>query len=642
MADNQDYRDIQRMTNNNSEDIDILFNNDDDLKIIIPSKDELKDFPEERLNDDDYISDDDLDFVDSMLEEEQAEQEKKVLINLDETEEEEKPDLISSSALQFTADTTSVNIPENNYNINLNLDVANPEYFNDKIDVSNDADIYFPYTTEDIKKPEKEEDTTEEPEVIEIPDESSDETVEDKIEVVSDELEEEPLVIPDEPLIISDEDEEKSDVLEVNEDIEDKKTIEPDETEKLEEPEEIEISDNIENIENIEAETKEEQEIPEISSENTEDENDRIEIVVKNIDQEVILPPTEQQLTDDIILGKSVLDDTPLEKLKDTPIDMKDEVDVPIINMNKPSDVKEEEPVVEIKEEETKEEEPVVEIKNEETNSEEAEIVSLDQIPNIPDDDILTIDDIKSATPEFDETLLNNDGSYSLDQIPDIADDDIISVDDLKQHLTKEEIEEVKTEAFIPGTEDKQKVEKSDEIIFINNDLDKEIPINFSKYDTHDDDYKIVEADEETPSTTEEVKIEIPSEKIVIPVDEKKEPATVEKPKVEKVEEVKEVEEVKIVKTEEEELLEENVFAVSSIDSKKGFYLGKKGEVFALYGYINDEIFMLKEFPELYNKNLGFRLDERTKHYSSYLVKANDSKLLVNVDKESMTVVLDL
>lgn len=99
--------------------------------------------------------------------------------------------------------------------------------------------------------------------------------------------------------------------------------------------------------------------------------------------------------------------------------------------------------------------------------------------------------------------------------------------------------------------------------------------------------------------------------------------------------------EEEIVKTEEEEILEENVFAVSNIDETRGFYFAKNEQTFALFGYINDEIFLLKDFQELYDKNLGIRLEERKFYSESYLVKVNSQKFLVEVDETSMKLVME-
>ncbi len=94
-------------------------------------------------------------------------------------------------------------------------------------------------------------------------------------------------------------------------------------------------------------------------------------------------------------------------------------------------------------------------------------------------------------------------------------------------------------------------------------------------------------------------------------------------------------------KTEEEEILEETVFAVSNIDETRGFYFAKNEQTFAFFGYINDEIFLLKDFQELYDKNLGIRLEERKFYSESYLVKVNSQKFLVEVDETSMRIAME-
>ncbi|MBR6162858.1 hypothetical protein IKQ26_03070 [bacterium] len=101
-------------------------------------------------------------------------------------------------------------------------------------------------------------------------------------------------------------------------------------------------------------------------------------------------------------------------------------------------------------------------------------------------------------------------------------------------------------------------------------------------------------------------------------------------------------EEVPEEKSEEEEVLEENVFSVCNIDERRGFYFAKNEQTVALFGYIDDEIFLLKDFQELYDKSLGIRLEERKFYSETYLVRVNSHKFLVEVDETAMRIAMEL
>ncbi len=534
MADNQDYKDIEHMTNfdRNAEDIDILFNDQDNMKIIFPNKEELKDFPEERLNED-YISDEDLDFVDSMLEEESSSNKD----NIELIEKSQNSDTLSNDVLD------NVKLPEtettlNNFdNIDLKLDIDNSKF--DKIDVLDDIELKMENAIENVDSVKQEEESEES--------EESEKQVEEILPVedniISDEIsvsDESVSAVNSEPEVEKVE-EPKKQTEEPEEEPAEEPAEEPEEEpeEKTEEPKEEEV-----------VESEEEQSIPEINAIN--DDSDRIEIVVKNIDQDVILPPSEdEQLSDDILLQDTV--DTPSNKVEN--VETTEEISF--------EDVKKEEEVVQ----------PDTQKSDENNKIEETKRDFLSADSGVKQDDIIYIGQIKD------------------------------NIHFVKDEETTKNISDEKREP---------------EIQFLDSEMaEKEIPINISKYGTQNSDFEIVESEEDAQSESSDNIEFLTFEETDIA--EEKEP-----------------------KSEEEELLDENVFSVCNIDSKRGFYFGKSPKAYALYGYINDEIFMLKEFSEFFNSNLGFRLQEKTKQSSSYLVKVNDSKLLVNVDKESMSVVLEL
>ncbi len=75
-----------------------------------------------------------------------------------------------------------------------------------------------------------------------------------------------------------------------------------------------------------------------------------------------------------------------------------------------------------------------------------------------------------------------------------------------------------------------------------------------------------------------------------------------------------------------------------SIDSQKGFYLVDMDGVSALVGKVNDNIFILKKFDNIVNKNLQVRLDSG----STYMVKADKYKCLVDVTQDKMGTLIEI
>ena len=75
-----------------------------------------------------------------------------------------------------------------------------------------------------------------------------------------------------------------------------------------------------------------------------------------------------------------------------------------------------------------------------------------------------------------------------------------------------------------------------------------------------------------------------------------------------------------------------------NIDSQRGFYIVDMDGVSALIGKINDNIFILKKFNEIIDKNLQVRLDSG----STYIVKAGRYKCMVEVSKDRMGTLIEI
>ena len=75
-----------------------------------------------------------------------------------------------------------------------------------------------------------------------------------------------------------------------------------------------------------------------------------------------------------------------------------------------------------------------------------------------------------------------------------------------------------------------------------------------------------------------------------------------------------------------------------NIDSNRGFYIVDMDGASALIGKINDNVFILKKFNEIIEKNLQVRLDSG----SVYMVKAGRYKCLVEVAKDRMGTLVEI
>ena len=79
----------------------------------------------------------------------------------------------------------------------------------------------------------------------------------------------------------------------------------------------------------------------------------------------------------------------------------------------------------------------------------------------------------------------------------------------------------------------------------------------------------------------------------------------------------------------------------AKIDQNKGFYLVNYEDQIALIGYINDDIFFINKFDELKGKNLQMRLNETTEGKSTYIVRIDDYKALIEVSEENMNLLIE-
>jgi hypothetical protein len=91
-----------------------------------------------------------------------------------------------------------------------------------------------------------------------------------------------------------------------------------------------------------------------------------------------------------------------------------------------------------------------------------------------------------------------------------------------------------------------------------------------------------------------------------------------------------------------DELGENSIESTYALDSNKGFYLVDYNNKTSLVGYINDNVFVLKQFDEHFSGKIKVRLSEDKETSKNYLVKTTDFKALVDVSEENMKVLIEL
>ena len=435
MLENSDNKDFEHMTNNSDqEDIDIIFNEDDRVKIITPSKDELKDFPEKR--EDDYISDDDLDFVDSFESFEKKTDD--LVLSFGGSDDDQNIVEIVESPEESEESEIAIDHLSHVDNIKIDLD-HNSDLASDKLKLSDEAGLFF-------SEPSMETENFDEPQIIESP-------IPDEIAYTENQA----LGIPDIPefnkknepdLVINPDDHEDNEpdlVINADEHEDNKPDLVINTDDDVEESDLVFI-DNEEKTPDLVINSNEE---PENSSAPVADDADRIEIEVKDFEQEVILPEVSE---------------------------------TPEITFEEPSQLSSEKTIQE-------EKEPELVINP--AAADEFEIKS--------EDNTEVKDEIKEETPE----LVFNDGvneelTETLNaQVPEEL--SVAAFDEVKEETPEIRIEENKDET----------AEKTSEVVFVD-EVKEELPETVTEpviEETKEEVKEVVKEDE----TVEETKEEVPS-----------------------------------------------------------------------------------------------------------------------------------
>lgn len=97
------------------------------------------------------------------------------------------------------------------------------------------------------------------------------------------------------------------------------------------------------------------------------------------------------------------------------------------------------------------------------------------------------------------------------------------------------------------------------------------------------------------------------------------------------------------VQQKEDELVKDELVKSSfAIDNTKGFYLVDVEGTTALVGYIGEEIFVLKQFEDVTRGLIQARLNEKKSGSSTFLVKINGFKAVVEVTANNMSLLIEL
>ncbi|MBQ7450033.1 hypothetical protein IJS77_01340 [bacterium] len=72
------------------------------------------------------------------------------------------------------------------------------------------------------------------------------------------------------------------------------------------------------------------------------------------------------------------------------------------------------------------------------------------------------------------------------------------------------------------------------------------------------------------------------------------------------------------------------------LGDNKGFYLVDYKDKISLVGYVNDKVFKLNSYSSVKSPKLYARLTEKVQDTDTYIVKIDNSKLLVDIDEEKM------
>lgn len=77
------------------------------------------------------------------------------------------------------------------------------------------------------------------------------------------------------------------------------------------------------------------------------------------------------------------------------------------------------------------------------------------------------------------------------------------------------------------------------------------------------------------------------------------------------------------------------------ISKNKGLYLINYDDQYSLLGYINDKIFVIKKFESINNKKLQVRVNARTEKSTTYIVRLDNYKALIDVSTSNMKTLIE-
>lgn len=99
---------------------------------------------------------------------------------------------------------------------------------------------------------------------------------------------------------------------------------------------------------------------------------------------------------------------------------------------------------------------------------------------------------------------------------------------------------------------------------------------------------------------------------------------------------------------EEEEIKEEapnpdypELVSQIRISKNKGLYLVNYNEEYSLLGYINDKIFVIKKFDTIMSKKLQVRVNAKTEKSTTYIVRLDNYKALIDVSASNMKTLIE-
>ena len=90
------------------------------------------------------------------------------------------------------------------------------------------------------------------------------------------------------------------------------------------------------------------------------------------------------------------------------------------------------------------------------------------------------------------------------------------------------------------------------------------------------------------------------------------------------------------VKEEQQHEKKAELLSVLNITNDKGFYLTTVGEKIALFGFIGEKVFLLKEFNDLSQINLQARFYDKNGDSDVYIVRLDDYKSMVEISDNSI------